>query len=73
MIVFYSVPCQVIFLREMGGFPQLYKGVAYKESIVDCERGDAVSTEYVMACARKWSIDLDYAIVEDFEWKPLNN
>lgn len=72
LVIFYPTPCQVIFLRELGGYPRLCKGIAYQEYIVDCQRGDVVTTAYVIACAHKWLFDVDYAIVEKCEWKPLN-
>ena len=68
----YDKPFQVIFLRPDCIEPTYDKGIAYKNEIITARDGEVFTTRQVLACARRYGIDQDYAIVEKFEWKPLD-
>lgn len=69
---YYEQPFQVIFLRPDDTKPLYDKGIAYKGNIISARDGEAFTVRKVLACARRYGIDWDYAIVEKFEWKPLD-
>ena len=69
---YYEKPFQVIFLRPDYIKPTYDKGIAYKNEIITARDGEAFTTRQVLTRARRCGIDWDYAIVEKFEWKPLN-
>ena len=69
---YYDRPFQVIFLRPDRYIPTYEKGIAYKNSIVAAKDGVAFPTKKVMKYARQHGVDVDYAIVESFEWLPFN-
>lgn len=69
---YYDNPFQVIFLRPDCVEPIYDKGIAYKNRIITARDGKVFTSRQVLACARKCGVDCDYAIVESFEWKPLN-
>lgn len=69
--IYYPTPCQVIFLREVDGKPTYRKGIVLHEWIVDAADGAKFSTRKVLKYARKCGVDVDYAIVESFEWIPI--
>lgn len=69
---YYDKPFQVIFLRPDHIEPTYDKGIVYKNEIIAARDGEVFTTRQVLACARRYGIDQDYAIVEKFEWKPLD-
>lgn len=69
---YYNQPFQVIFLRPDFIEPTYEKGIAYKNEIIAVRDGEVFTTWQVLACARRCGIDWDYAVVEKFEWKPLD-
>ena len=69
---YYDKPFQVIFLRPDHIEPTYDKGIVYKNEIITARDGKVFTTRQVLACARRYGIDQDYAIVEKFEWKPLD-
>ena len=70
--VYFPKPYQVIFLRPDYKVPTYDKGIAYKNEIISARDGEVFTTWQALACARRCGIDWDYAIVESFEWKPLD-
>lgn len=68
---FYEKPFQVIFVRPDRA-PVYEKGIVYKTNVIAARDGEVFTTRQIMACARKCGIDYDYAIVESFEWQPLD-
>lgn len=66
--LYYEHPYQVIFLRE-GAYE---KGIAFHEWIVAARDGQYFSTKEIMQHARECGVDEDYAIVEAFEWLPID-
>lgn len=69
---YYDKPFQVIFLRPDHIEPTYDKGIVYKNKIIAARDGEVFTTRQVLTCARRYGIDQDYAIVEKFEWKPLD-
>lgn len=69
---YYDKPYQVVFLRPDLKIPLYEKGIAYKSNIISARDGEVFTVRKVLACARWCGIDWDYAIVEKFEWKPLD-
>jgi len=69
--IYYEAPMQVIYLRPSPRIPKYHKGIAFHEYIIDAALGAVFSTKSVMQYARKHGIDADYAIVESFDWLPI--
>ena len=65
--LYYEVPMQVIFIRATA----YEKGIVYHETVIAARDGKIFSTKEVMQMARKCGVDEDYAIVESFEWIPM--
>ena len=70
--IFYEKPYQVIFIRPDCAQPTYEYGIVYETNIIAANDGAVFTTIEIMACARNHGIDYDYAIIEAFEWKPLN-
>ena len=70
-LLFYEKPFQVIFIRPDCAQAKYEQGIAYKTSVIAARDGEVFTTRQIMACARKYGVDYDYAIVEAFEWVPL--
>jgi len=67
-VPYYEHPYQVIFLRD-----GLYeKGIVFHEWIVAARDGQTFSTKEIVQLARECGVDEDYAIVESFEWLPID-
>ena len=65
--IYYEMPMQVIFVRD-----GLYeKGIVYHETVIAARDGQIFSTKEIMRMARVCGVDEDYAIVESFEWLPI--
>ena len=69
---YYDTPFQVIFLRPDIVEPTYEQGIAYKNEIIAARDGKVFTTLQAVVFARRCGIDGDYAIVEAFEWKPLD-
>ena len=69
--IYYEAPMQVIYLRPSPRIPEYHKGIVFHEYIIDAALGAVFSTKSVMQYARKHGIDADYAIVESFDWLPI--
>ena len=67
--VYYEVPMQVIFLRPGA---QYEKGIVYHEDVIAARDGQLFSTKSVIRSARKRGVEADYAIIESFEWLPID-
>ena len=65
--LYYEIPMQVIFIRD----GQYEKGIVYHETVIAARDGLAFSTKEIMWNARDYGVDEDYAIVESFEWLPI--
>ena len=65
--IYYEVPMQVIFVRA----GQYEKGIVYHETVIAARDGKIFSTKEIMRMARNYGVDEDYAIVESFEWLPI--
>lgn len=65
--IYYEVPMQVIFVRA----GQYEKGIVYHETVIAARDGRVFSTKEIMRMARNCGVDEDYAIVESFEWLPI--
>lgn len=70
-LVYYSRPYQVVFLRPDLKPPLYEKGIAFKQHIIAARDGEVFTTRQVLFCAKRLGIDEDYAIVEGFEWVPM--
>lgn len=71
-LVYYSKPYQIIFLRPDLTVPVYEKGIVFKHHIIAASDGEVFTTRQVLRCAKRSGIDEDYAIVESFEWFPLD-
>lgn len=69
--VFFPRPYQVIFLRPDKSKPTYDKGIAFKDQVVAAHDGSAFSAKKIYRYAAKHGVDSDDAIVESFEWVPL--
>lgn len=69
---YYDEPFQVIFLRPDYAEPTYDKGIAYKNRVISLHEGDVFTTRRILACARRFGVDCDYAIAEKFGWEPLD-
>lgn len=65
--IYYEMPMQVIFVRA----GQYEKGIVYHETVIAARDGRVFSTKEIMRMARACGVDEDYAIVESFEWLPI--
>ena len=65
--IYYEMPMQVIFVRA----GQYEKGIVYHETVISARDGKIFSTKEIMRMARSCGVDEDYAIVESFEWLPI--
>lgn len=65
--IYYEMPMQVIFVRA----GQYEKGIVYHETVIAARDGAVFSTKEIMRMARNCGVDEDYAIVESFEWLPI--
>lgn len=65
--IYYEMPMQVIFVRA----GQYEKGIVYHETVIAARDGQVFSTKEIMRMARSCGVDEDYAIVESFEWLPI--
>ena len=65
--IYYEMPMQVIFVRA----GQYEKGIVYHETVIAARDGRVFSTKEIMRMARNCGVDEDYAIVESFEWLPI--
>lgn len=65
--IYYEMPMQVIFVRA----GQYEKGIVYHETVIAARDGAVFSTKEIMRMARRCGVDEDYAIVESFEWLPI--
>ena len=65
--IYYEMPMQVIFVRA----GQYEKGIVYHETVIAARDGQVFSTKEIMQMARSCGVDEDYAIVESFEWLPI--
>ena len=65
--IYYEMPMQVIFVRA----GQYEKGIVYHETVIAARDGRVFSTKEIMRMARNCGVDEDYAIVESFEWLPM--
>ena len=65
--IYYETPMQVIFVRA----GQYEKGIVYHETVIAARDGQVFSTKEIMRMARNCGVDEDYAIVESFEWLPI--
>ena len=65
--IYYEMPMQVIFVRA----GQYEKGIVYHETVIAARDGQVFSTKEIMRMARDCGVDEDYAIVESFEWLPI--
>lgn len=65
--IYYEMPMQVIFVRA----GQYEKGIVYHETVIAARDGAVFSTKEIMQMARRCGVDEDYAIVESFEWLPI--
>ena len=65
--IYYEMPMQVIFVRA----GQYEKGIVYHETVIAARDGRVFSTKEIMRMARNYGVDEDYAIVESFEWLPI--
>lgn len=65
--IYYEMPMQVIFVRA----GQYEKGIVYHETVIAARDGAVFSTKEIMQMARSCGVDEDYAIVESFEWLPI--
>lgn len=70
-LIYYDRPYQVIFLRPDLREPAYEKGIAFKQHIIAVRDGEVFTTRQVLFCAKRLGINEDYAIVEGFEWVPL--
>ena len=66
--IYYEAPMQVIFYRPGAAYE---KGIVYHEKVIAARDGQVFSTKDVMRMARSCGVDEDYAIVESFEWLPI--
>lgn len=69
---FYEKPYQIIFIRPDCAQPTYEYGIVYETNVIAANDGAVFTTLQIMACARKYGIDYDYAIIEAFEWKPID-
>ena len=69
--VYFPKPYQVIFLRPDHKVPTYDKGIAFKDQVVAAHDGSVFSAKKIYRYAAKHGVDSDYAIVESFEWVPL--
>ena len=65
--IYYEVPMQVIFWRGR----EYEKGIVYHETVIAARDGKVFPTKEIMRKARNCGVDEDYAIVESFEWLPI--
>lgn len=70
-ITYYPTPFQVIYLSELNHKPTYRKGIAFHEWVVDAENGAYFKTKGIVRLARKHGVDEDYAIIESFDWVPI--
>lgn len=70
-LIYYDRPYQVVFLRPDLKIPLYEKGIAFKHHVIAARDGEVFTTRQVLFCAKRLGIDEDYAIVEGFEWVPL--
>ena len=61
--VYFPKPYQVIFLRPDYKVPTYDKGIAFKDQVFSAKK--------IYRYAAKHGVDSDDAIVESFEWVPL--
>ena len=66
--IYYEIPMQIIFWRGR----EYEKGIVYHETVIAARDGAAFSTKEIMRMARSCGVDEDYAIVESFEWLPID-
>ena len=69
--VYFPKPYQVIFLRPDYKVPTYDKGIAFKDQVVAAHDGSVFSAKKIYRYAAKHGVDSDDAIVESFEWVPL--
>ena len=70
-VIYYPRPFQVLFLRPDLKEPTYEQGIVYRYDIIAARDGETFTTRDVLECARWYNVDEDYAIVEGFEWVPL--
>ena len=70
---YYEHAYQVIFLRPDCSFaaPQYEKGIVYHSHVIAARDGKTFSIKKIMKWARKCGVEPDYAIVESFDWIPV--
>ena len=66
--IYYEVPMQVIFYRPGAAYE---KGIVYHEKVIAARDGQVFSTKNIMKNARNSGVHEDYAIVESFDWLPI--
>lgn len=70
-LIYYDRPYQVIFLRPDLKKPAYEKGIVFKHHVIAARDGEVFTTRQVLSCAKRLGVHEDYAIVESFEWVPL--
>lgn len=67
--VYYDVPMQVIYV---DGARAIKSGIVYHEFLIDLSTGRAYTCQEILQKARDNGIDLDDAIIEYDDWRPLS-
>jgi hypothetical protein len=70
-LIYYDRPYQVVFLRPDLEVPLYEKGIAFKYHVIAARDGEMFTTRQVLHCAKRYGVHEDYAIVESFDWVPL--